>query len=170
MMINLLNRLAVLLAVLALMIFAADDVTVAAECEDTYYYALFGGRGSFPTERLRAFDMSVDSAYIYDLPNFPSSWVFIFDNSSDGGVIGVTAAAKSDKYAINFNDLEKFAILRQPKDMSGENIRMSFSAIYMDEKGGSGTMTSILEPMSRYVCYFDVEKIDKCLPKKPRIH
>ncbi|MBF0458084.1 MAG: hypothetical protein HQK99_09335 [Nitrospirae bacterium] len=161
------NRMLVLPSVLALMLFAAADV--AAECEDIYYYALFGDSHSYPTRRLRAFEISVSFAYIYELPQFPSSWVYVFDNN-DGDITTVTAAAKSDKDAISFKDLEKFAILRQPKDMSKYNIHIEFSAIYIDKEGGSGIDASILDSLSIHVSPFHVKKIDKCLPLKPRRH
>ncbi|MCG6551598.1 MAG: hypothetical protein L7F77_04670 [Candidatus Magnetominusculus sp. LBB02] len=169
MMINLMSRLAVLLAVLALMIFTAADVSVAAKCEDTYYYALFGDSHYFATRRLRAFEISVSFAYIYDLPNFPSSWEYIYDNN-DGDITTVTAAAKSDDDAISYKDLEKFAILRQPKDMSGYKIMIQFIAIYIDKEGISRTHASVLDSLSIHTSPFDVKKIDKCFPKKPRRH
>ncbi|MBF0457444.1 MAG: hypothetical protein HQK99_06075 [Nitrospirae bacterium] len=164
--INLQNRLAVLLTISGVLLFAAADV--AAVCEDTYYYASFNDARYYPTQRIRAFDLSVLDAYIYDLPKLPSSWVYIFDKD-DLCITGVTAAAKSDKYAISFKDLKKFIILSQPKDLSGKEPYISFSLAYMKKEGGTGTKVALLE---RFIDVYDfkIVKIDKCILKKQRLH
>ncbi|KWT92680.1 hypothetical protein [Candidatus Magnetominusculus xianensis] len=162
---NIRNRLAVLLIVSAVMLFA--NAAVAAECKDTYYYASYGYSPHYLTRRIRAFDLSVSNAYIYDLPKLPSSWVYVLDiNEVD--VTNITAAAKSDKHAIRYKDFEKFIILRQPKYMSGKNIMIGFSLIYMKKEGGIDTEVDVLDPI--HYSAITLEKIDKCLPKKPLRH
>ncbi|MEO5359742.1 MAG: hypothetical protein H7843_04770 [Nitrospirota bacterium] len=167
---NLLNigiRTAVLLIVSVMMLFANADVTVAAECKDTYYYASYGYSPHYLTRRIRAFDLSVSNAYIYDLPKLPSSWVYVLDiNEVD--VTNITATAKSDKHAIRYKDFEKFIILRQPKYMSGKNIMIGFSLIYMKKEGGIDIEVDVLDPI--HYSAITLEKIDKCLPKKPLRH
>lgn len=158
---NIRYRLAVLLMISVVMPFAITYA--AAECDDTYYYVSFDYKYYFTTQKVRAFDLTVFRAYIYDLPKLPPSWVCISD--SDGDITHMTAAAKSDKHAIGFKDLEKFVILRQPKDMSAEKISIILSFIYMKKDGGIGTHDAMLDNLNAFD--LDVEKINKCLPKKP---
>ncbi|MCG6552454.1 MAG: hypothetical protein L7F77_09010 [Candidatus Magnetominusculus sp. LBB02] len=160
------NRFTFLLIVSAVMLAAVTDV--AAKCEDTYYYASFHYRLYHKTYRVRAFDMTVDNAYIYDFPKLPSSWIYVFDSDSDRDTTHVTATAKSDKHTIRAKDLEKFVIFRQPKDIAGEKISIIFNVIYMKKEGGIGTDIGMLDNFNDPD--FDVEKINKCLPKKPRRH
>ncbi|MBF0459351.1 MAG: hypothetical protein HQK99_15785 [Nitrospirae bacterium] len=158
------NKLAILLTVSAVMLFAV--AAHAAECEDTYYYASFDYEYYFTTQRVIAFDLTVFDAYIYDLPKLPSSWVRVIDSERD--ITHLTAAAKSDKHAIGFKDLKKFIILKQPNDMSGKKIAIIFSFIYMKKEGGIGTLDAMLDNLNAFD--LTVEKINKCLPKKPRRH
>ncbi len=162
------DSLAILMMVSAVMMFAITDVAHAAKCEDTYYYASFFYRNDYKTQRVRAFDMTVFDAYIYDFPKLPSSWVYVIDSNSDRRITHVTATAKSDKHTIRVKDLNKFVILRQPEDLSGEKISIIFNVIYMKKEGGIGTETGMLDNLN--YPDLDVEKINKCLPKKPLKH
>ncbi|MEO5359807.1 MAG: hypothetical protein H7843_05095 [Nitrospirota bacterium] len=159
------NRLAVLLTVPVVLLFAT--AAVAAECEYTYYYASLDDASRHPTQRLRAFEMSVSDAYIYDLPKLPSSWIYIIDKK-DGYITDMTAVAKSDKDAIRFKDIENFIILKQSKDLSEDDIYIRFNFVYMTEKGVSGAKSAALIRFDAFD--FTLKKINKCLPKKPRRH
>ncbi|KWT92865.1 hypothetical protein [Candidatus Magnetominusculus xianensis] len=160
---NIRNRLAVFLTLSALLLFSVADLS--AECEYTYYYASLDYASNYPTRRLRAFDMRVSGADIYDLPKLLSSWVYIIDNK-DEYATRVTAVAKSDKDAIRFKDIANFIILKQYKDLSEDDIYIRFNFVYMTEKGVSGAKSAAL---IRYEASdLTIEKINKCLPKKPR--
>ncbi|MEO5361694.1 MAG: hypothetical protein H7843_14825 [Nitrospirota bacterium] len=157
------NRLAVLMTVLVLLLFSVADI--AAECKYTYYYASLDYASNYPTRRLRAFDMRVSGADIYDLPKLPSSWVYIIDDN-DEYATKVTAVARSDKDGIRFKDIANFIILKQSKDLSEDDIYIRFNFVYMTEKGDSGAKSAALIRFEAFD--LEVEKINKCLPKKPR--
>ncbi|MEO5360173.1 MAG: hypothetical protein H7843_06950 [Nitrospirota bacterium] len=168
---NIRNRIAGLLIVLAVMLFVVTDVAIAAKCEDSYYYASYNyNEKHYKTVKFLAFDMYVFDAQIYDIPKMPSSWVYVIDNNSyyDRGITHITAAAKSDKHTIGFKDLQNFVILRQPKDISEEEITIIFNFIYVKKEGGIGTNSAMLDRLDNH--QLTVEKIDKCLPKKLRRH
>ncbi|MBF0457441.1 MAG: hypothetical protein HQK99_06060 [Nitrospirae bacterium] len=164
------NRPAALLIVSAVMLFVVTDVAVAVKCENTYYYASFSySKKYYKTKKIRAFDISVSYAYIYDLPKLPSSWVYVIDNDSgsDRDITHITAMAKSDKHSIRVKDLNKFVILRQPKDKSEYNILIGLNLIYLKKEGGSGTTAASLDTFHNDLT---IEKINKCLPIKPLRH
>lgn len=161
---NIRNILAVMLTVSALLLFAV--AAIAAECEYTYYYVSLDDARYYPTRRLRAFDMHVSGADIYDLPKLPSSWVYIIDKK-DGYITYMTAVAKTDKDAIRFKDIGNFIIISQSNDLSEEDISISVSFVYMTNNGDSGTTCAVYEHFID-ATDLNIEKINKCLPKKPR--
>lgn len=111
-------------------------------------------------------EMRVFDSQIYDLPKLPSSWVYEISNNyaSDGIVAFMHAAAKSDNHTIKYKDLDNFLILRQPKNKHAEEkIYMRLIILYIDKEGG--TFTNIFEADDNA---FIVNRIDKCLPEKPK--
>ncbi|KWT91013.1 hypothetical protein [Candidatus Magnetominusculus xianensis] len=156
------NKLAVS-AVVILLVAGITCTGFADECEYTYYYISKANRKNYETERVRIIEMSVNDAYIYDLPSLPSSWVYDISNSEDSVGISssMTATSKSDNHTIKFKDLENFVILRRPKSKDGR-IRIWLTIVYMTKRSGTSVM----------VYYSDdnevtVQKIDKCLPEIP---
>ncbi|MEO5359745.1 MAG: hypothetical protein H7843_04785 [Nitrospirota bacterium] len=164
------NTFAILMMLLAVILFAVTDVAHAAKCEDTYYYVSLVYDSNFKSKRVRAIRFSVNNAYIYDLPFLPSSWVYdsYSCETSCGPKSAMTAAAKSDKHPITYKDFKRFVIIRQPKNKSDNKILIGMSVIYMKKEGGIGTYITKLDNLDNEG--FTLEKINKCLPKKPRRH
>lgn len=140
----------------------------AAECGYTYYYVSKNNRENHKTERIRIIEMSVNDAYIYDLPSLPSSWVYDISNDEDSEGIesSMYAAAKSDNHTLGFKDLEDFVILRRPKNKLKKDVgRIWLTFIYITEKKGTSVRVYDTDDDE-----FTVQKTDKCLPEKPRRH
>ncbi|WP_420264693.1 hypothetical protein [Candidatus Magnetominusculus dajiuhuensis] len=154
------NRLAILLTVSAVTLFAVNGI--ATECKDTYYYVFYNHGQHYKTDRVRAFELTIRYAYIYDKPFLPSSWVYdITDYDNSWGVASVmTAAAKSDKDIIKYKDFKKLVIIRQPKNKSDDKIRVNMRAIYMKKEGGIGIGFPVLNIDNED---FTLKKINKCL-------
>ncbi|MEO5361615.1 MAG: hypothetical protein H7843_14420 [Nitrospirota bacterium] len=140
-------------------------VAFTDECGYTYYYVSKNNRENYKTERIRIIEMSVNDAYIYDLPSLPSSWVYDISNSEDSVGISssMTAAAKSDNHTIKFKDLDNFIILGRPKSKD-DRIRIWLTIVYMTKK--AGTSVRVYDTDDE----FTIQKIDKCLPEKPLRH
>ncbi|MEO5361915.1 MAG: hypothetical protein H7843_15980 [Nitrospirota bacterium] len=162
------DKLLILITVLSVTLLITVCAGVAAECEYQYYYVSIKNRDNYKTRVVRIMDMIVFDAYIYDLPTLPSSWVYDLSNNqySDGTISYLSAAAKSDKHTIKYQDLENFIILRQPKNKSEENkIHIKLTILDMTEK-----TSTIVKLFDTNEDDFTVQKIDKCLPEKPRRH
>ncbi|MBF0556097.1 MAG: hypothetical protein HQK96_16350 [Nitrospirae bacterium] len=157
------NRLAILLTASAVMLFVVNGV--ASECKDTYYYVLFNNQPPYEKDRVRAFELTIRYAYIYDKPFLPLSWVYDITNYDNSwGVASVmTAAAKSDKDMIKYKDFKKLVIIRQPKNKSDDEIRVKMSVIYMKKEGGIGIEFATL---NIDMGDFTLKKINKCLPSQ----
>ncbi|MBF0458536.1 MAG: hypothetical protein HQK99_11665 [Nitrospirae bacterium] len=168
---NIRSKLAIFLTLSAMVIFIVFDATsagVAAKCEYTYYYVSIRDRENYKTERVRGMRMVVYHAYIYDLPNLPLSWVYDIRNNDghDRNYAIMSAVAKSDNHAIEYKDLENFLILRQPKNKSEkDNIHMRLAILNMTIKESTS-----LKYFDTDDDEFTVQRIDKCLPEKPKKH
>lgn len=167
---NIRNRRAILLIVSAVMLFVVTDITFAVECEDTYYYVLLRYDQNYKNKRVRAFQLSIRHAYIYDNLFLPSSWVYdITDCEGSCGEYSImTASAKSDKYSIGYEDINKLVIIRQPINKSADKISVGMTVIYMKKEGGIGMSFAALDNVDNED--FTLTKINKCLPIKQQRH
>ncbi len=163
------KRSLLLIAAVALFIVVSfTGVGVTAGCEYRYYYVSLDYGKDYNNERIRIMEMIVFDAYIYDLPNLPASWVYDIINydDPDGLVSFMSAAAKSDNHTIEYKDLEDFVILRQPKNKSGkDDIHIKLTILEM-----MGKESTIIKHYDTDDKDFTVQKIDKCLPEKPKKH
>lgn len=165
---NIRNKLAVLLALAAIVFIAvsATDDLAAAECQYRYYYVSLAFTDEFKKgkiynkAKIRIMEMRVFDADIYDLPNLPSSWVY--DISNNGDVAFMSAAASSDNQTIKYGDLGNFVILRQPANKPEEKLHIKLTILYMMQNGIH------IDISDTDYDSFTVQKIEKCLPEKPR--
>ncbi|MBF0456413.1 MAG: hypothetical protein HQK99_00775 [Nitrospirae bacterium] len=167
---NIKSKLSVLqMVAAALFIISSVPATSdAAECKYRYYSVSFDHQNYYNDQRIRALEMRIFDAYIYDLPKLPSSWVYEIGNNyaPHGRVAFMYATAKSDNHTIEYKDLENFLILRQPKNKpEEEKIYMRLIILYIGKKGGTGIDIEEADDDA-----FTVKRIDECLPEKPKKH